>query len=188
MMENSRKKFKDVIRMLESSGGKNTKHKTIQSGLHEGDTAGGDYGIMPNTMDEMLTRNPIPYSPKYIKKLKVLEPDQKKQLIEENPQFQELMADRVYDKIKDTVGEDELKQAAAWTYGHNRPAKDPFYTSGKYLDTDYVKKYKKLAPQFEEPNRDVADMNIEQDPKIDKNNSLSDLFNQLMRLKGEDNE
>lgn len=184
-MDKGRKKFKDVIRMLESSGGKNTKHKTIQSGLHEGDTAGGDYGIMPNTMDEMLNRNPIPFSPKHVKKLKALEPDQKKQLIEQDSSFQELMADRVYDKIKDTVGDDELKQAAAWTYGHNRPAKDPFYTSGKYLDTDYVKKYKKFAPDFEEPERQVSDLPVKEEVKSSK---LVDLFNQLKRLNGEDNE
>lgn len=45
-----------AIAQAESSGGKNLNHKTMESGMHRGHTAGGPWGLMPNTV-EFIVQN-----------------------------------------------------------------------------------------------------------------------------------
>jgi hypothetical protein len=47
-----------AIGFKESSGGKNTKHQTMTSGSHKGHTAGGIYGMMPNSAKFILSKDP----------------------------------------------------------------------------------------------------------------------------------
>lgn len=57
------KAFLDAIQSVESSSGKNTKHAMSTKGVNYGEYALGKYGMEPNTMQEMLKRNPSnPYS------------------------------------------------------------------------------------------------------------------------------
>ena len=49
-------RFLKTIQMIESSGGKNFNHPEIESGIHEGHRAIGNYGLMPNTVQEIATR------------------------------------------------------------------------------------------------------------------------------------
>ena len=53
----SREDYARITSMIESSGGKNLKHKKMTSGIHEGDSAQGQYGIMPNTAEEFDRRS-----------------------------------------------------------------------------------------------------------------------------------
>lgn len=175
-MDNKRQRFKQIIKQIESSGGKNFDHKEIESGIHEGDKAIGSYGLMPNTVDEMLVRNPIPYSPKEIKKIKTMDAARKKAYLESNPSLEETLVDKLYDKTDEKVDGDELKQAAAWMYGHNRNLESPFYKEGKYLDTDYVKKYQNLMPK----ERDIAQIPQEES---EEESTLASLFKKLKNLK-----
>jgi hypothetical protein len=47
-----------AISMNESSGGKNLQHPTQTSGIHEGQTAGGEFGIMPIIAKETIEHHP----------------------------------------------------------------------------------------------------------------------------------
>ena len=51
-----RKKFLDTIRMIETSGGTNLEHPEIKTGAYKGQTAMGEYGILPPTLKEFLNR------------------------------------------------------------------------------------------------------------------------------------
>lgn len=43
---------------MESSGGKNLDHPIIEEGRHAGTSAQGQYGVMPNNMEDLAKRNP----------------------------------------------------------------------------------------------------------------------------------
>lgn len=47
----------EAISMNESSGGKNLNHKKIKNGKFKGTQAGGAYGIIPATAQEMIKKN-----------------------------------------------------------------------------------------------------------------------------------
>jgi hypothetical protein len=91
-------KFLKAMSMLESSGGKNLNHKTIQHGIHAGDAATGQYGLMPNTIDEMQHRAELAG--------------------EEVPEGEEAVASKLYDHIAAKTN-DPVKQAHMWQHGHN---------------------------------------------------------------------
>ena len=52
-----RERFKRLISILESSGGKQLQHKPMSSGIHEGTKAMGEYGLMPNTAQQLARSN-----------------------------------------------------------------------------------------------------------------------------------
>lgn len=47
-----------AIGKIESSGGKNIKHETMNSGIHKGHTAGGIFGMMPHSAAFILKKDP----------------------------------------------------------------------------------------------------------------------------------
>ena len=51
--------FLKLMSMMESSGGKNTQHQAVTTGLQAGDTAYGQFGLMPNTVKEMAKRRTL---------------------------------------------------------------------------------------------------------------------------------
>ena len=46
-----------AIMQVESSGGKNLKHPTVEHGLNAGTHAGGGYAVMPLTFRDVVRRN-----------------------------------------------------------------------------------------------------------------------------------
>ena len=48
--------FLEAIAGVESSGGVNFNHPTIKTGIHKGQRAAGTYGLMPNTVKEVVNR------------------------------------------------------------------------------------------------------------------------------------
>lgn len=104
-MDNTDKKakFLQAMSMLESSGGKNLKHKTIKHGIHAGDAATGQYGLMPNTIDEMKRRAKLAG--------------------EEIPEGEEQVANKLYEHISAKT-DDPVKQAHMWQHGHNMDPDD----------------------------------------------------------------
>lgn len=53
-----KQKFLSSVKQVESSGGKNTQHETVESGPLKGQTAYGKYGLMPVTIQETIKNNP----------------------------------------------------------------------------------------------------------------------------------
>lgn len=50
--------FLEALKQVESSGGRNTNHPVIESGIHAGESAQGELGIMPKTRQEIIKRYP----------------------------------------------------------------------------------------------------------------------------------
>jgi hypothetical protein len=137
--------FLNTISMNESSGGKNLNHKQIKEGLHAGDAAVGQYGLMPNTIKEMARRmgsdSPVAqYANMDNKKLA--------QSIKSNPGHEKEIAKFMANHLHDKFGGDENKMAYSWFQGHNL-TDDHFNTSHKdYMNHDYVQKYNKHKSQI----------------------------------------
>lgn len=53
-----KQRFLKMIKHIESTGGANTDHKTMEEGIHKGHSAQGPYGLMPNTKAELERRHP----------------------------------------------------------------------------------------------------------------------------------
>jgi hypothetical protein len=97
-----RDNFLKAISQIESSGGQNTNHPVSNAPIQMGQHAIGQYGLMPNTVDEMMkrsgTRGPasiMPGSPA-------------------EDQMANQLADRVLNRFQDPN-----MAAYAWHSGHN---------------------------------------------------------------------
>lgn len=116
-------RFLHYIKQLESSGGKNLDHPVIESGIHAGDAAQGQYAMMPNTMEELESRYPSAFTEKST-------PDD----------YAKVLAKRVLKRANN----DETVAAGLWNQGHNT-ALDKF---DEIKDTEYAQKYEKLRKQI----------------------------------------
>lgn len=123
-------RFLRIAGLLESSGGTNTKHKTIESGLHAGDAAQGTYGMMPNTMEELQKRYPNSLGER-----------------SSTDDYANKMAELVLNRAKG----DEKLAAALWHEGHNT-APEKF---DEIKSKSYAEKYDKIrrqTPEALDPN------------------------------------
>lgn len=139
--KNQIKKFLNNISQIESSGGKNQNHPEIKSGIHQGDKAIGRYGLMPNTVSEVLNRmkSAGTLTPE-MEELQKLDSKKLKEKMESNPELQDKVAESLADRVLTRQG-DEEKAAYSWHKGHNL---NPEKVKEDYENSDYVKKYKKL--------------------------------------------
>ena len=135
-----RKKFLQLMSLLESSGGKNLKHEEITQGIHAGDTAQGQYGLMPNTIDEFkhrakLTNRSIPKNEIQV-------------------------ANRLAEHLEAKTDNPE-KQAYMWQYGHNL---DPDKIDEETLETnDRVLKFRELQKKLGIETPRIKPLSIEED-------------------------
>ncbi len=111
------KKLLNNISQLESSGGIDTDHKEIKEGLQKGDTAIGEYGLMPNTLDEFKKRYPSEIT-------KDLSKEQLAEKAKNDPEFAEQMAATIASYLTQKRGLNEEQAAAAWERGHNAKPED----------------------------------------------------------------
>ena len=141
------KSFLKNISNVESSGGKNFNHDLIQKGMHTGHKAIGRYGLMPNTVNEVLNRMRIKgtLTPE-LEKLNKLDATTLKSTLEQSPELEDQIAETLAERILERQ-QDEEKAAYSWHQGHNlTPDK---ITQQNYLDHDYVKKYNELKSDEE---------------------------------------
>lgn len=143
---NNLDKFLELIRNLESSGGKNLDHKPTATGK----TAVGEYGQMPDTIrelanrkrlsgeNEMLDDSMYKGSDEYISDSLSNSPDVRKH-------YAEQLGQRLLDK---TNGNMDLA-ATGWLYGHNNGVNTLENKLAK--DTDYQNRIKKNMPVSREP-------------------------------------
>ena len=135
--------FLKVIGHIESSGGKNFNHDEIKSGIHQGHRAAGTYGLMPNTIDEILNRMRMSGQvDSELSALGQMAPDEKKRAVETNPELEQRLARSLADRVLSKQDEDEEKAAYSWFQGHNMSPER--IEQDNYKDHDYVKKYNKI--------------------------------------------
>ena len=157
LMDDDINRFLKTIGMIESSGGKNFGHPTIRSGIHRGHNAAGTYGLMPNTVNEVLNRMRIQgnITPE-LKALQDLGPGRVKQEIENNPELEEKIASQLAKHVLKKQG-DEEKAAYSWFQGHNLDPKD--IEKRGYQDHDYVQKFRKFKNMLNQPDEEDIDLN-----------------------------
>ena len=145
-----------AIGMVESSGGQNYAHKTIEHpGMHQGQTAGGMFGMMPNAAEYAL-RNDPKLASKYAKLVEATKDmksnhSQFTDTFNKDPQAAFDFADSLIRRNK-TKTKDINMLIHSWNHGL-KGTWDRYKKEGPEAikDTDYVKKvlesYKKLQPQ-----------------------------------------
>lgn len=151
-MADDRETIKELIRLVESSGGKDTDHRTMDTGTHEGFAAHGAYGLMPITAKEYATKlykeqkgvtpaamipNPTAEQIKadrdYMRKRALyqqladfnLEPnsqDKFKEILIKNPDVEEDIVNRLLDTISRKAGPTKEAALINWEKGQNRSA------------------------------------------------------------------
>jgi len=134
------------IAQIESSGGKNLNHKTLESGIHKGQTAGGAWGMMPKT---------TAYVMKMSKKLQQKYPELAKdtqdinsnhdkitEMLNKDPKMAFELAKTLHNHLRSIYKGDPNKTLHSWHYGIN--GTNNAVKKGKALDQDeYVQKISK---------------------------------------------
>ena len=115
-----RENFKKVTKMIESSGGRNILHSPVYNEIHKGNTAIGDYALMPETINELIKSRPIDLDKDEQRRILNMSADEKRRLlVEEKPEYQEKFMDAMIDKLSENYGGDPLKMNYAYEHGHN---------------------------------------------------------------------
>ncbi len=135
--------FLQTIKMIESSGGKNFNHPVVQSGIHEGHQAAGNYGLMPNTVNEVVRRMERDgYRFPTMAPEADRSPASIKQAVESNPDKEQRIAEYLGRQVLERQQGDEEKAAYSWFQGHNLSPED--IAAKDYQNHDYVQKYNKF--------------------------------------------
>jgi hypothetical protein len=142
-----REQFKKIIKMMESSGGKNMNHKRIEKGSTEGQTAGGAYGMVPSTITDVVNQlhnRKIEVDPRLeqLSELAQTNPDAVTKVLNKNRDIDELAADHMTTLLENKTGGDINKMAYAWNMGHNRDFSK--LDEKKLNKSDYFRKFARL--------------------------------------------
>lgn len=141
--------FLEAIALNETSGGKNLKHKTMRSGMHRGDTAIGQYGLMPNTVQEMAGRIRRDLGSDHpLAAYKKMDEKQMRESFKQNPEHEEDMARFMANHVHKKYDGNENKMAWSWLNGHNTTN-----FPEDYKNHYYVKKYNKHIGQVRKPKK-----------------------------------
>ena len=143
--------FLNKIEQIESSGGKNTDHPVVTKDNLQKDTrAIGRYGLMPNTVKELVNRRRIrgTVSPE-MKEVSQMDPDSMKDYIEANPDLEDTLAHDLANHVIQKQQGDPDKAAFSWQMGHNI---SPDEITPEVLDnSDYVNKFRRLGTMIVPP-------------------------------------
>ena len=142
MMPNQKiKEFLDRIAKLESNSGQNINHKMMTRGIQAGTTAIGKYGLMPNTVKEIIS-NKIKYgqATPELKAIANLTPDQIKMVLEHKPELQDQLAESYAKTVMLKKLGDPDQMAYSW---FNGPNSHP--TAQQLNNSDYVRKFRNVA-------------------------------------------
>lgn len=148
--------FLHHIQNIESSGGKNVNHPPIRHGIHTGDTAIGRWGLMPNTITEMLNRRRKEgtITPD-LEKLQTMNGSQMKEHLTKHPDLELNLARTLARHVLTRQRGNEHKAAYSWLMGHNNHPSD---ISAADLEHPYVKQYRASQEKLR-LSRGVASMN-----------------------------
>jgi hypothetical protein len=132
-----RENFLNAISQIESSGGQNTNHPVVQTGLQAGQQAMGNYGLMPNTIDELNNRARLSHTMTPEMAAAARNPAS----VQEDPEMQQQYANQLADRVLGKYQDPEMA-AYAWNKGHNLTLDE--IRQRHYADDPYVQKFKKV--------------------------------------------
>jgi hypothetical protein len=116
------KLFMGDTSFLESSSNQNTNHKVMPAGIHAGQKAIGQYGLMPNTINEMSNRMKSEgMLPKEIKLMREMNLSDQEiaDKVAQDPELEQTLADRLYQHVNKRFNGNEEQMNHAWQHGHN---------------------------------------------------------------------
>jgi len=143
--------YLDKIKMIESSGGKDISHPVMEAGIHAGQAAMGNYGIMPETARD-LARKVVRAKTtlgesvqgqgglKEVAQLAKLSDEALQQAILNNPKLERKLARLLAQEVHLKQGGDPERAAYAWTMGSNLGQ----IPQEKLESHPYVAKFRKL--------------------------------------------
>lgn len=110
---------------IESSSGRNTDHRTMASGQHKGETAVGQYGFMPQTVEDMgnrIKRDNPDDMPSLLRGLRdtTLSRQEIADIVAKEPDLEQAVAEKMLGVVKKRHPGDKERQSFAWEMGHNR--------------------------------------------------------------------
>lgn len=131
--------FLHNVMQLESSGGKNTNHATIDYGKYKGQTAMGRWGLLPTTIREMARKKTMAANPD-VTKVNSMNDSQLKDYITHNPDIETHIARSL---ARHVLGRFKTPQKAAyaWKYGHNL---SPASIGPQQIQNKYVQDFNQL--------------------------------------------
>lgn len=146
-MDDQIAKFLEKIKMIESSGGIDLNHKPMTEGIHQGHSAYGSYGLMPNTIQELVNRKKQqePLDSEY-KKIDKEDPNYIKAVLHGNPELEQALAKQLAERLLQRTAGDEEKAAYGWNMGHNTPVEN--ITPEKLNSNDYIQKFRALRKSY----------------------------------------
>lgn len=113
-------RFLWTIMQVESSGGTNTAHKKMTAGIHAGESAMGRWGLMPNTVREMVTRaSQSGKSSPALESLGAMDHAQMDKFFKKNPHVELEIARKLARHVMRRQGYNRERAAFAWNQGHN---------------------------------------------------------------------
>lgn len=151
--------FLDAMSQMESSGGQNLNHKRMVAGIHAGDTAQGQYGLMPNTVKELTYTKGDQRDP-MIEQLRGLPIEDIMAEVKVNPELEKVYAEALARKLLTNAMGDEEKAAIGWRWGHNL-REDQLEKKAKRKKA-YINRFSKL---FNTQPVEVAEDNINSLPE-----------------------
>lgn len=171
--DDKKSRFKRIIRQLESSNGQNMNHEPIQTGINAGETAGGAYGILPNSLKNFIHqgRNRDYILPANLTGVGRLTDDEITDKLNNDRNFDENAADLGASILLQKTGQDESKAAAGWRRGTNQDfqnitpediQQDPYVRAYNNLKDADNNNYITVEPSDNESDEDDDQKNFEQ--------------------------
>ena len=115
--------FLKKISTLESSSGTNTNHQMVNSGMHSGTAAVGQYGLMTLTAQDLDRQFKI-------NKLQDMQPNEVSDKLKEDPELQDQLASSLADKL--LIKKTPEEAAYSWEHGqYSKPTPDELENSGR---------------------------------------------------------
>jgi hypothetical protein len=152
--ENEVDPFLETVSEVESSNGKNTKHRILQDGIHKGNSAIGQYGIMPNTAKDAAKKigNLQTDIGRYLQKVDLpkirelagLKPDQIKEKLKD-PSIEQKLARILALEAKLKQRGDEERMGYNWNQGNNKTFEG--VSDEEVQASPYVQKFKKAKSE-----------------------------------------
>lgn len=151
--ENEQDDFLNAIQGVESNFGQNTNHQPLKNGLQAGTAAIGNYGLMPNTIKDVVGKigNPGTRLGKYltnqadysdIKNAVDVPDDELKNTVESNPVLQNQLARLLAKDVALKNNNDPQRMSYSWNMGSNvNPNKVPDI---QVRNNEYVQKFNKI--------------------------------------------
>lgn len=137
-------KFLHNVMQLESAGGKNTGHEKVKHGLLRGEKAMGRWGLMPSTVNEVLTRlDRIGKMHPSMRPLSSMDRDQRDAFFKKKPHVELELARFLARHVMARSKGDLLRAAYSWNNGHNLAPHE--IDDGELESSSYVKDFAALA-------------------------------------------